>query len=147
MGQKSLSTRRVSAQSTVSQQAVVINTGTGNISVAGSKVTANTSISLDVVTSGSSSSVTTVSSGPTITSYTVTDASYVNLDDTAVNTAGGYLKINGTGFSNSNLSVYFNNALVSNTYVSSTEVRAVIPAVAAGTYSLMVFNGNVVLLL
>ena len=143
MGQKSLSTRRVTAQSTVSQQAVVINTGTGNISVAGSKVTANTSISLDVVTSGSSSSVTTVSSGPTITSYTVTDASYVNLDDTAVNTAGGYLKINGTGFSNSNLSVYFNNALVSNTYVSSTEVRAVIPAVAAGTYSLMVFNGNV----
>jgi hypothetical protein len=142
MGQKSLSTRRVTAQSTVSQQAVVINTGTGNISVSGSKVTANTTISLDVVTSGSSSNVTVVSA-PTITSYTVTDASYVNLDDTAVNTAGGYIKINGSGFTNSNLAVYFNNALVSNTYVSTTEVRAVIPAVAAGTYSLMVFNGNI----
>jgi len=142
MGQKSLSTRRVSAQSTVSQQAVVINTGTGNISVAGSKVTANSSISLDVVTSGSSSSVTTVSSGPTITSVTITDASYAALDDTAVNTAGGYIVITGTGFAASPV-VYLNNTIISSTYVNSTTIRAVVPALSAGTYYLYVYISGI----
>ena len=50
MANKSFSTRRATAASTVSQQAVVVNTGTGNISVAGGKITSTTPINLNVVT-------------------------------------------------------------------------------------------------
>mgnify|MGYP003346549056 CR=1 FL=1 len=99
MASKSFSTRRATAASTVSQQAVVVNTGTGNVSVAGGKITSTTPINLNVVTSGQSSSV--INTGTTITSYTVTDNTYTNLDDTAVDTGGGYIKINGTGFTTS----------------------------------------------
>jgi len=77
---------------------------------------------------------------PTISSVVVTDSNYVELDDTAVGTTGGYIKIKGYGFvANSN--VYFNGATITNTYVSSTEYRAVIPATTANTYTLMVFKG------
>ena len=66
MASKSFSTRRATAASTVSQQAVVVNTGTGNVSVAGGKITSTTPINLNVVTSGQSSSV--INTGTTITS-------------------------------------------------------------------------------
>ena len=39
-----------------------------------------------------------VSGGPKITNIQVTNSSYTVLDDTAVDTAGGYIKITGTGF-------------------------------------------------
>ena len=94
-----------------------------------------TSSSASVAISGSGSSV-------TITSYTVTDSSYNNLDDTAVGTTGGYIKINGTGFANT-ATVYINGSSVSNTYISTTEIRAVVPALAAGTYTIWVFVGSV----
>lgn len=77
--------------------------------------------------------------GPTITIVYITDSSYVNLDDTAVSTSGGYIKLIGTGFI-TGCTVYVNGVSVTTTFVSSTEVRAVIPAIASGTYSLMLFN-------
>jgi len=91
----------------------------------------------------SSSSVTLSDTGSsvTITSYTVTDSSYNNLDDTAVGTTGGYIKINGTGFTGA-ATVYINGASVTNTYVSATQIRAVVPTLAAGTYTIWVFVGS-----
>ena len=77
--------------------------------------------------------------GITITGVNVTDASYNWIDDTAVNTAGGYIQIKGYGFVPGS-KVYFNNALIANTYISASEYRAVIPATSAGTYPLMIFN-------
>ena len=79
--------------------------------------------------------------GMTITSVTVaSDASFTSLlDDSAVNTTGGFVRISGTGFTASSL-VYFNNALISNTFVNSTAINANIPATAAGTRTLYVFN-------
>ena len=94
-----------------------------------------TSSSASVAISGSGSSV-------TITSYTVTDSSYNNLDDTAVATTGGYIKINGTGFTGA-ATVYINGSLVTSTYISTTEIRAVVPALSAGSYILWVFVGTV----
>ena len=94
-----------------------------------------TSSSASIAISGSGSSV-------TISSYTVTDSSYNNLDDTAVATTGGYIKINGTGFTGA-ATVYINGSSVSNTYISTTEIRAVVPALAAGTYTIWVFVGSV----
>ena len=97
--------------------------------------------SKSVRTSYSDSNSITQYAGISVSSVVVTDASYVELDDTAVSTSGGYVKIKGYGFV-PNCKVYFNNALVSNTYVSSTEYRAVIPATAVGSYPLMIFNSK-----
>jgi hypothetical protein len=81
-------------------------------------------------------------SDPRITSIFITDSSYVNLDDTAISTTGGFIKIIGSGFTNGCNVIVGTTASVSTTFVSSTEVRAQIPALAAGTYSVYVVNTN-----
>ena len=81
---------------------------------------------------------------PVITNIYYTDSSYTNLDDTAVSITGGYVKILGSGFG-VGFSLYLNGVVVSQsntTFVSSTEIRAQLPATSLGTYSLMLFNGN-----
>ena len=78
--------------------------------------------------------------GIKITSIVVTDSSYTDLDDTAVDTAGGYIKIIGTGFI-SGCQVVINQTLAtSTTFVSSTEIRAQLPATTAGTYIVYAVN-------
>lgn len=86
----------------------------------------------------------TLGSGPSITSVVVTDSSYNNLDDTAVTTSNGYIKIIGTGFtSTANVYVGSNAVPAANvTFVSSTEIRARVPVLSAGNYSLSLFNSN-----
>jgi hypothetical protein len=80
----------------------------------------------------------TISSGttnvPKITGIVVTDSSYAVLDDTAVTTSGGYIKITGTGFTNGSQVLVGTVAASSVSFVSSTELRAQVPATAAGTY-------------
>ena len=83
-----------------------------------------------------------VSGGPKITNIQVTNSSYTVLDDTAVDTAGGYIKITGTGFV-AGCQVLVNNvAATSTTFVSSSEVRAQVPATAAGTYIVYLVNSD-----
>ena len=78
--------------------------------------------------------------GIKITSIVVTDSSYTNLDDTALDTAGGYIKIIGTGFA-SGCQVLVNQVpATSTTFVSSTEIRAQLPSTIAGTYVVYVAN-------
>jgi len=87
--------------------------------------------------------VTTVISqggGPKITNIQVTDNTYTVLDDTAVDTAGGYIRITGTGFA-AGCQVLINNVpATSTTFVSATQVRAQVPATAAGTYVIYLVN-------
>lgn len=141
MGFKSISTRVSTATSAVSTQAVMINTGTGNLNISGSKINANTSITLGVITPGqtSSSSSVTAAGGPTITGITYLDVNNNPTSANAVSTSGGNIQITGTGFV-SGSSVYINNSLVSNTFVSSTQIRAICPAASAGNVSLMLFT-------
>ena len=80
------------------------------------------------------------SSGPKISLVTVTDSSYNVLDDTAVNVTGGYIKITGSGFASGCQVLVNNTAATSVTFISATEVRAQLPATAAGTYILYVVN-------
>lgn len=81
--------------------------------------------------------------GPRITSIYVTDSSYNNLDDTAVDsTSGGYIKIIGTGFASGCIVVVGGLTATSTTFVSSTEVRAQIQAQAAGSYTLYLSNSD-----
>lgn len=80
------------------------------------------------------------SSAPIIANVIYTDSSYNALDDTAISLAGGYVKLTGSGFG-ANVSLSLNGSNVSPvTVVSSSEIRAQFPAVAVGTYSLMLFN-------
>jgi len=87
--------------------------------------------------------VTTVISqggGPKITNIQVTNNTYTVIDDTAVDTAGGYIRITGTGFT-AGCQVLINNVpATSTTFVSATEVRAQVPATAAGTYVIYLVN-------
>ena len=65
-------------------------------------------------------------------------------DDTAINTAGGFVKLTGSGFTSATI-VYINGISVTKYYLSNTNIVATVPAAAAGTtYSLMIFNGSTV---
>lgn len=77
-----------------------------------------------------------------ITQVVITDSNYDALDDTAVSSAGGYIKIFGIGFM-PGYSLYYNGvAIATSTRISSSEIRAVIPSIANGTYNLTLFNTN-----
>ena len=140
MAIRTTGSRRTQSYSAVSSNYVAYNNRDGTVTVSGSGI-GNESITKEVITPGTSqaNSTSSISGGPVITSINITDASYNNLDDTSVDSNGGYIKINGTGFTSANLSVYFNNTLISNTFVSSTQIRAVTPAIAVGNYNLFVF--------
>ena len=78
--------------------------------------------------------------GPKITAIAVTTSSYTVLDDTAVDPAGGYIKLAGTGFETSCQVVVNGVAATSVTFISATEVRAQLPATTAGTYIVYLIN-------
>ncbi|CAB4173750.1 Concanavalin A-like lectin/glucanases superfamily [uncultured Caudovirales phage] len=95
---------------------------------------------LAVTSAKLSSEVSASLGGIKITSIVVTDNSYTNLDDTALDTAGGYIKIIGTGFA-SGCQVLVNQVpATSTTFISSTEIRAQLPSTIAGTYVVYVAN-------
>jgi hypothetical protein len=80
--------------------------------------------------------------GVTITSINITDNSWNNLDDTAIGTTGGYIKINGTGFV-TNPKVFVNSTEITSgniTFISSSLLRVVVPSLSLGTYNIFVFN-------
>jgi hypothetical protein len=80
--------------------------------------------------------------GPTLTSVQIaSDGTYATiLDDTAVNTSGGFIVVNGTGFV-SGCQVYIDSTIsTSVTFVSSTRVNVQVPALSAGTYVIYLVN-------
>jgi len=71
-----------------------------------------------------------------ISSISITDNSYVVLDDTAVILTGGYIKILGTGFV-SGCSVAIDTTIATSvSFVSATQLNIQVPAKAAGTYNI-----------
>ena len=93
-------------------------------------------------TTSSSTLSSAYSSTVIIRQVVITDLNYDALDDTAVSSAGGYIKIFGIGFM-SGYSLYYNGiAVATSTLISSNEIRAVIPSIANGTYNLTLFNSN-----
>jgi hypothetical protein len=131
-----------------------INGQTGAVTLTTSNVAEGTNLyytdararaAISVTGSGSYDSATgiiTVSAAavPKVTGVAVTDSSYAALDDTAVSTAGGYIKITGTGFVTGCQVLIGTVAATSVSFVSSTEVRAQLPATAAGTYIMYLVN-------
>lgn len=76
---------------------------------------------------------------PVINAIIVCDSSYNELDDTALNPAGGYAKIVGNNFEAGSI-VYFNGGTLTTTFISSRELRIETPVITVGSYNLMLFN-------
>ena len=77
---------------------------------------------------------------PKITSVNVANSSYTILDDTAVDTAGGYIVINGSEFQSGATVFIDTTQATAVTYVNSTTLRAQVPAKSASSYNLYVIN-------
>jgi hypothetical protein len=80
--------------------------------------------------------------GPKITQIQITDSSYNVLDDTAISTSGGYIKITGTGFSAGAVVIIGTTNATATALVSSTILNVQVPALSAGTYTLYVVNSD-----
>jgi hypothetical protein len=77
---------------------------------------------------------------PTLATIEVTDSSYNVLDDTAVSTTGGYIKITGSNF-NEGVQIYIGTTLATSiSIVSSSVLNVQVPAKAAGSYDVVVVN-------
>lgn len=75
-----------------------------------------------------------------ITSVQITDSSYNVIDDTAVSTSGGYIKIIGTRFITGCQVIIQETLATSVIVVSSTVLHVQVPAKAAGTYDVYTVN-------
>ncbi len=82
----------------------------------------------------------TVAASVLITSIQITDSSYNVLDDTAISTSGGYIKITGSGFKTGAVIVIGSTNATATGFVNSTTLTAQIPALTAGTYQVYVVN-------
>jgi hypothetical protein len=98
-----------------------------------SRVLANNAVTSDKIAQN-------VALGVKIANVSIANSGYSVLDDTAVSTDGGYIVVTGAGFQ-SGAEVIINDVpATSTTFVSSTELRAQIPAKSAATYTVFVVN-------
>ena len=77
---------------------------------------------------------------PRITTVNVANSGYTVLDDTAVNTAGGFLVITGSNFQSGAIVTIDTTQATSTTFVNSTTLRAQTAARNAGSYTVYVQN-------
>ena len=96
----------------------------------------------EVVLSANTTSLNWVPGLVKVANVQVANSTWELIDDTAVDTAGGYIIVNGSGFT-SNSSVLIGTTSASAvTFVSSTQLRVQVPAQSAGTYALYVVNSD-----
>jgi hypothetical protein len=80
---------------------------------------------------------------PTVTSFSITDVSYVPLDNTAVDTAGGeIIVINGSGFASGATVQVGATTIGSVTFVDQNRLAFSAPALSSGSYTIYVTNSN-----
>ncbi len=142
MSIKSISTRRISAQSIESGSTVSFNVDNGNTYISGAFVNSSSNAYLQIITAGAAANNVPLKITPLITSVSVADSGYNVIDDTAVNVTGGYIVIDGLNFT-STCAVYLGATLLTSSFVSKNQLRAVVPATAAGSYSVAVVDGTV----
>ena len=80
---------------------------------------------------------------PTVTSFSITDVSYVPLDNTAVDTAGGeIIVINGSGFASGATVQVGATTIGSVTFIDQNRLAFTAPALSSGSYTIYVTNSN-----
>lgn len=130
-----MSIRKASAQTTVNRGTAAAAAATTN------QITIAPATATTVAGGGSIGG----GGGVTISNVSIMSNAFANATvlsgDTAISTAGGFVRVTGTGFK-SNAVVYFNNTAVSNTFVSSTQINATIPVSSASTYNFYIFNSD-----
>ena len=133
MAIRAASTRRITASSAQSGDAVVIYSGTTGTYTVG----------------GSASSSVSAGSGTTISTIVYTDQNYNTLTANAASTTFGYVRILGSGFTTganvflSNTSTNILSNITANTaFVNGGEIRANVPSISVGNYTLYVFNSS-----
>lgn len=77
---------------------------------------------------------------PKIATITETDNTYTALDDTAMNTSGGFIVVTGADFQSGATVIVDTLTANSTTFVNTSTLRAELPARPAGTYALYVVN-------
>ena len=120
--------RRASAKTTANQSFAAASSQTPNMKLI-APATATT------IVGGA-----TIGGGTVITNLYITDSNYNVLDDQAISTLGGYVKINGTGFQNGCVLYAAGTAAISTVFVSSTEVRAQLGPASSNTLHLYLVN-------
>lgn len=100
---------------------------------------ANNSVTLPKIESSVATTI-VEGGGPKITAVGIANSAYTILDDTAVSTSGGYIVVSGTGFKTGAQVLIDATPATSVTFVSSTTLRAQVPAKSAATYNIYVVN-------
>jgi hypothetical protein len=109
-------------------------------------VGAETLFSFDVIATdaenqdASKSFSVSVVNAPVVTSVQVANNTFTVLDDTAVNTGGGFIVVTGEYFANGATVLVAATPATSVTYVSNTTLRVQVPARAAASYNVSVSN-------
>lgn len=81
-----------------------------------------------------------ITSVPKVTSIVPDDNTYTMLGAYAVDVAGGYVTVNGSGFQNGATVVIGSLVAISVAYVNPTQLNVAVPPQAAGTYTVYVVN-------
>jgi alpha-tubulin suppressor-like RCC1 family protein len=79
---------------------------------------------------------------PKITTVSYANSAFTVLDDTAVNTGGGYIVITGENFQNGATVIVDNTSASAVTYVNSNVLNVQVPTKSAASYNLYVVNPN-----
>ena len=87
---------------------------------------------------GDGSSLTTTSFNTYVSNVQVANSTFVLLDDTSVDTAGGFVVVNGSGFLGGSMVLVGGTPATSTTVLSYTKLGAQVPAKASGTYAVTV---------
>jgi hypothetical protein len=140
-----MSIKLTSAETGRNKSAIAAAAGSGNkVSVAPftSTYIKNTPSGWPTVNVGSidTTNSTAIGQSVTVDAVYVTDSNWNILDDTALSSSGGFLKIIGTGFKTGAVAYLQGTPASATVVVSSTELRVTTPALTSGTLQVYVLN-------
>lgn len=142
MGYKTTSAERSQATSAVSSAIAAFNNPDGSgFALTSTALTEGKELKQYTVVPGTDpiNSETSIG-GAVITAVAITDSNYTVLDDTALATTGGYIKLTGTGFKTGCIVYVGGVAATTTTFVSSTEVRAAVGSNSSNTFTVYLVN-------
>ncbi len=108
---------------------------TGSQTLVNRGVTAAAATPVNIIT-GSGGGGATVN----ISSIQIANSTFVVKDDTAIDTAGGFMIINGTGFQSGAVVYIQGTAATSTAFVSSSRLNVTVPALSSGLLDVYVVN-------